>query len=170
MKTLSLCLLGALLCAGCDERPTSDDRQQAAQEQQLQEGTSETGMPAITNWQERKLMKKVLELRDQSNLVTYTYLFSDMTGKYTYLGQSFGFGLPYATEYTNPQKQEWHTNGGYVVLPQADPNGLFTPNSAEGTWILMLDPNNHQPEVQYVESRISTFTFLLPAKLVQAGY
>jgi hypothetical protein len=39
--------------------------------------------------------------------------------------------------HTEPQK----TSRENYVTPQADPNGLFSPASAEGTWILLKDPN-----------------------------
>lgn len=51
-----------------------------------------------------------------------------------------GFGLPYGTEYTNPEKAEYHSSGGYAVTPQADPNGLFKAQGVQATWICMIDP------------------------------
>jgi hypothetical protein len=176
MKKMILVMLCSatlsIIGTGCDERPTSDDIQRDTQEKLLQEGTAQTGMPAIKNFQERKLLKMVLELRDQANLVTYTYLenmnptivhgYTARGGKLTYIGQTIGYGIPYATEYTNPQKVEYHSAGGYVTLPQADPNGLFSPASAEGTWILMKDPNSSKVEPVYIEPRIFTSPFPLP--------
>ena len=176
-RIIMTAICGSLLyltCAGnsgCDA-PSSDDIQRDNQEKLLQEGTAQTGMPAIKNFQERKLLKMVLELRDQANLVTYTYLenmnptivhgYTARGGKLTYIGQTIGYGIPYATEYTNPQKIEYHSTGGYVTLPQADPNGLFSPASAEGTWILMKDPNSSKVEPVYIEPRIFTSPFPLP--------
>ena len=177
MKTTLITLFcAAVLMTGCDDprTKTSDQRQQEDQERILQEGTSAVGMPAVTNFRERKMMKQILELRDDMHIITYTYVFSQYTGKYTYLGQSFGYGLPYATQFTNPQKEEWiNTSGGtghWRTLPQADPNGLFSPSAAEGTWIMMPNPSTGKPEVQYIEERISTYSYMLPAKLVAVGY
>lgn len=165
------------LVAGCmDRQPTSDDKQQAAQEVLLDEATSQTGMPAIKNFRERKLLKDILELRDQDGLVTYTYVENAMpnktpgktimAGKFTYLGESVGYGLPYATQYTNPQKMTRGrlSHGGWYteVLPQADPNALFSPESAEGTWVLLKDPNGGQVKPVYLEPRIMVSPFKLP--------
>ena len=53
-------------------------------------------------------------------------------------------------------------DGVYTTLPQADPNGLYSPNSAEGTWVLLKNPNNPK-EVKpvYIEARILVSQFKL---------
>lgn len=152
-----LWLLVLCFCAGCLEL-SSDQKQQEQQEKLLQEGTSQTGMPAIKNFRERKLLKDILELRDQEGLTTYTYIVSEMTGKLVFLGETIGYGIPYATQYTSPQKKMDYRD---IALPQADPNGLFFPASAEGTWILMKDPNSKKAQVVYVEPRIIVSPFKL---------
>ena len=42
---------------------SSDDIQRLQQEQILKEGTAQTGMPAIKNFRERKMLKEILEFR-----------------------------------------------------------------------------------------------------------
>lgn len=155
---LAACLVVFAALAGCED--VSDYKQRQVQETMMQEATAQTGMPAITNFRERKLLKQILELRDQENLVTYTYLFS-MTGKLVFLGETIGYGIPYATQYTNPQKTSVSTYG-MATLPQADPNGLFSPTSSEGTWILMRDPQTKKARVVYIEPRIIVSPFPLP--------
>jgi len=95
--------------------------------------------------------------------VTYTYLYAEQTGKLTYLGETIGYGIPYATQFTNPQKTVYTggAGGAYATLPQADPNGLFSPASAEGTWILMKDPDGPDVRPVYVEPRIVVSPFKL---------
>jgi hypothetical protein len=149
----------------CNERkPTSDDIQRAQQETILREGTSQVGMPAIKNFRERKLYKDILEMRDQDGLVTYTYLWNEMQGKKVFFCQSIGFGIPYATQFTSPQKLEWRYSQGVsgVSMPQADPNGLFSPASAEGTWVLCKNPNGPETRPIYVEPRVIVSPFKLP--------
>lgn len=157
--------------SGC-ENPSSDDIQHQQQEKILQEGTAQTGMPAIKNFRERKLLKDIFELRDQNGLVTYTYLenmnpvivhgHTALGGKLTYLGETIGYGIPYATQYTSPQKAEYNSGRGYIALPQADPNGLFSPASAEGTWVLLKNPKGNDVKPVYIEPRIMVTPFPLP--------
>lgn len=163
-KIASLCAL-FVLCAGVDRctQLTSDDIQTQQQEILLKEGTSQTGMPAIKNFRERKLLKDILELRDQTGLVTYTYIANGMTGKLVFLCNSIGYAIPYATQYTSPQKIGDHYQSGYAVLPQADPNGLFSPSAAEGTWVMCKNPKGSDVRPVYIEPRIVVSPFELKA-------
>ncbi len=153
---------------GCEElAPTSDQKQTAQQEQILQEGTSQVGMPAVKNFRERKLMKDIIELRDQASFSTYTYVWSDMQGKFIFFCDSIGYPIPYATQFTSPQKVERRRHSGegvaWVVVPQADPGGLFSPSAAEGTWIMCTDPTSKTAKPVYVEPRVTTSPFKLIA-------
>jgi hypothetical protein len=155
MVILGLALLSVMACAP----ETSDDKQRAAQETLLAEGTSQTGMPAIKNFRERKLLKDILELRDQDGLVTYTYVYNEMQGKLVFFCNSIGYGIPYATQYTNPSKVESYNRS--ITLPQADPNGLFSPSAAEGTWVMCKDPNGTSTRPVYIEPRVVVAPFKL---------
>lgn len=161
MKKVLFAVLVAMtmFMAACDFQPSSDQQQQQQQEKLLAEGTSQVGMPAIKNFRERKILKDILELRDQSGLVTYTYLFSEVTGKYNFFCQSVGYGIPYATQFTNPTKVESHNGSAYLTLPQADPNGLFSPSAAEGTWVLCKNPNGDDTKPVYIEPKIIVSPF-----------
>ena len=161
MKTFAsvaaLALLGIAL-TGCEEYGDSDDKQRVQQERILKEGNAQTGMPAIKNFRERKLMKQIIEMRDQDGLVTYTYTVPETIGRPVFLCNSIGYGLPAAMQYTNPEKVEYQG----TTLPQADPNGLFSPSSAEGTWVMCSDPSGTgKTRPVYVEPRIIVSPFKL---------
>jgi len=160
-----LVITSSLLVSGCVDgiEQSSDEVQQAQQENILKEGTSAVGMPAIKNFRERRLLKEILELRDQEGLVTYTYIMNELSGKLIYLGETIGYGIPYATQFTNPEKEvyEGGYNSGFGSLPQADPNGLYSPQSAEGTWVLLKNPNGGEVKPVYVEPRIIVSPFKL---------
>jgi|ERR1035437_8144339 hypothetical protein len=143
-----------------DKKDPSDIKQHDMQEKLLQEGVAQTGMPAIKNFRERKMLKDILELRDQDGLATYTYLYNEFAGKLQFLGESIGYGIPYATEYTNPQKVTGY-DGHEIAIPQADPNALYSPSSAEGTWVLLKNPNGKDVQPVYIESRIIVSPFKL---------
>jgi len=159
---LLIVLVGTITLTGCVQDTSSDATQRAAQEQILKEATVQTGMPNIVNFRERKLLKDILELRDQEGLTTYTYIVAEQTGKLIFLGESIGYGIPYATQYTSPMKpyDSYRQGIGYAI-PQADPNGLFSPASAEGTWVILKDQNSNDTKVVYVEPRIIVSPFKL---------
>lgn len=156
-----------VLAGGCkmEERaPSADQVQQADQERILRGGAAAVGMPAIKNHREQKLLKDIIEMRDQDGLVTYTYIVAEMTGKLVFLGKSIGYGIPAATQFTNPQKiaeKNSYQSGSYAILPQADPNGLFSPASAEGTWVMLIDPKTQKVRPVYIEPRIVVSPFPL---------
>lgn len=158
-----------VVISSCEHRPpTSDEKQREEQEKILSEGTSQVGMPSIKNFRERKILKEILELRDQEGLLTYTYLFNELNGKLIFFGETIGYGIPYATQFTNPEKVEYYSrNSNYStqVLPQADPNGLFSPASAEGTWVLMKSPTSNETLPVYIEQRIIVSPFKLDQRL-----
>lgn len=165
MKTIvsvaAIAALGLTLTGCIETTPSSDDVQRSQQEQILKEGTAQTGMPSIKNFRERKLLKQIIEMRDQDGLVTYTYTVPETTGRPVFLCNSIGYGLPAATQYTSPEKVDYYSTGS-VTLPQADPNGLFSPDSAEGTWVMCSDPaGSGKTRPVYVEPRIIVSPFKL---------
>jgi hypothetical protein len=116
-------------------------------------------MPAIKNFRERKILKDIIEMRDQANLVTYTYLYSDMTGKLVFVCNSIGYGVPSTTQYTNPE-DTISQNGNYSTIPQADQNGLFS-GPSNGTWVLCKDPNSSKVAPVLFEPNIVVSQFKL---------
>lgn len=158
MKKTFQILLAALaiaMLAACTPKESSDQVQRQQQEQLNQQGNSIAGMPAIVNFREKKLLKLIIELRDKE-LATVTYV-QDNQGRLRKLCDSVGFGIPYATQYTNPQRVHHQ-----LTLPQADPNGLFSPASAEGTWVMCANPETKAASPVYVEPRIIVSPFALP--------
>lgn len=156
--------------AACAPAPTSNDKQREAQEKILDEGNSQVGMPAIKNFREKKILKDIYELRDQTGLTTYTYVWSDIQAKLVFLCESIGYPIPYATQYSAPEAVQRYNlpssegSGryyGHEVLPQAEPNGLFIPGSAEGTWVLCKDPNGKDVRPLYTEPRVIVSQFKL---------
>lgn len=163
MKKVILLLVGivfVLSACNMDDKTQQVNEQQSEQQGELlSEAQKECGMPALTNFQERKMMKCIIEARDKANHICYAYLFAQNIGKLIYIGRCVGYGLPYSTQYTNPEKVEWH-NGGVIALPQADPNGLYMPSDAHGTWLLMLTPKGDTTPV-YVEPDVIVSPFKL---------
>jgi hypothetical protein len=125
-----------------DSPPTANQREQAQQARAQAEGMAAVGPANIINWTQKRQFKSILEAFDQPNLVTYSYLFSGYTGKLVPICRSQGYGFNEATQYTNPSMVKWETSGNSgiasAVLAQQDPNGLYSPNSSQGTLMLCL--------------------------------
>jgi hypothetical protein len=147
-----------LFSVSCVPMETSESISRREQEQNSLQATQAVGMPAITNFAEKRHMKDILELRDH-DVPTYTYIVGEGNEK-AFLCMSVGYGLPYATQYTNPMKAET-TGQGPLAIPQADPNALFMPAGAEATWVLCLDPKTSKLAPVYVEPKIVSSPFPL---------
>ena len=159
IKRYSLLIAGLTAVAiltGCDDPQQNSTQIERKQQEQLSlQGVQQVGMPSITNFAEKRMMKDILEIRDQA-VATTTYLV-DMQGGLHKLCNSVGYGLPYATQYTNPQRVSGGAqtpSTGNVAIRQADPNGLYSPASADGTWVQCVDPKTGKAKVVYVEPRI----------------
>ncbi|CAB4123176.1 hypothetical protein UFOVP29_335 [uncultured Caudovirales phage] len=69
--------------------------------------------------------------------------------------------MPHATQFTNPQRPIYSGATGVTTLPQADPNTLFSPTSADGTWILCVNPETNKAVPLYVEPKVIVSPFKL---------
>ena len=154
-------LLLVLLTLGCAYGPDSTQIEARKQEQLTSQAIREVGLPSIVNFQEKRTLKMILELRD-SEIKTVTYIV-DMQGGLHKICDSIGYGIPYATQYTNPMR-----SGGYSssmdTIPQADPNGLYSPPSADGTWVLCLNPETKKMSPILIEPRIIVSPFEMGKK------
>src|SRR3989344_2626129 len=180
LVTAAILLAG--LVSACDRPPSSSDVHRDRQEKVVAEGLAQVGVPAITKFRELKLLKLIYELRDQEGLVTYTYAENLVPtvikgetakgGKFTFLCDSIGYTIPYATQYSAPTSMQRYRlpadantpiEYGTRQLPQAQPNGLFMPSSAEGTWVVCKDPNSDKDGPVYSEPKLASFPYKLKA-------
>ena len=154
-------VMGMLALTGCKETPSSDQIMNQKQEQLAKELNAQSGMPTITRGTMKKQLKRIIEDCDKADLICYAYIIPEMTGKPVLLGKCMGYGIPYATQYTNPSKVDRSSQAGYAIMPQADPDGLFKPASADGTWLMMIDPNTNEPKPVYCEPKVLVSPFKL---------
>jgi hypothetical protein len=145
MKKLLITLFPTLLLAACgpDNAPTTADKEQQAQTQLTGESIAQVGMPAITNFAEKRNYKMIYELRDNPNYATYTYLVG-MHNELKLLCHSVGYGIPESSQYTASESEQRVTIYSQTYterLPQADPNGLYSSPSSQGTWVMCVGPD-----------------------------
>lgn len=175
MNRIVILLLAALTLVGCmeEKKPSAASRETQATLQLTEQASIAVGMPAIKNFTEKRQLKTIYELRDTAKLVTYTY-YLDLTGKRHKVcpTTSMGFGIPYSTQYTQPKAmQRWYlpktpdyvTAWGNGEFDQPEPNGLFMPSSADGTWVICLHPNGKDLAPTYVEPRVVVYLFEMSA-------
>jgi hypothetical protein len=161
-----------LTAESCDNTapPTANQREQRAQAAITAESQATVGYPKIVNFNQKKQLLAIIEAFDQPNLITYSYVMS-MAGKAVPLCRSQGYGFNEATQYTNPLAIEWRESGSNGiasgVVGQADPTGLYSPNTSEGTLLMCLTTGG---KVLPVRSEPSIITLPVPyEQLDRAG-
>jgi hypothetical protein len=167
--------LAALALSACKEDTSASTRDARATMQLTEQASTVIGVPAIKNFAEKRQLKAIYELRDTANLVTYTYTI-DMAGKRHKVcpSTSVGFGIPYSTQYTAPKalragKPMWpdgtqySASGHTYEADQPEPNGLYMPQQADGTWVLCLHPNGKDLAPTYIEPHVVVYLFEMPA-------
>lgn len=163
MKTtqiLGVIAIGFVLMSA-SECDNTTDSQQAAKTEQLQDrSNSLLGLPNISNFAEKRLVKELYELRDQTKLVTYTYTLSVQTGLFVFQGKSIGFGVPGAVQYSNPERII--QGGSYNTIPQPEPNGLFMPPGMDASWVKLINPITGEESPTYIEQSITVSLYPLP--------
>jgi len=153
MKKIIALMIASGVLTACQPMPESSAKIERRKQEELSlQAVQQVGMPSIVNFAEKRMMKDILEIRDQ-DVATTTYIVG-MNGELHKLCNSVGYGLPYATQYTNPQAMQNDEVGHWSLLPQADPNGLYSPASADGTWVQCVDPKSGKARVVYIEPRI----------------
>ena len=146
----------ALAFWGSSSTPSSDKSTAQQMEQLLKEGERQTGLPAITNFTEKRMVKWLYELRDQPNYRTYTYIVT-MTGQLVKICDSVGYGINASIQYSNPEKivsMDLGQYGGQGVMPQAEPNALFMPEGLAATYVMCVSEDSDDVKAVYIEPEI----------------
>lgn len=153
-----LIVASALLALVACGPPSSNQQQVQQQEAQNKQGIQSVGMPAITHFTEMRNLKNIYELRDQT-ISTFTYI-TDLYGHLHKICDSIGYGIPYSTQMSPPTAYVDEGSGRYQE-PFREPNGLFPPSSAAGTWVQCLNPKTKQIQPQYIEPEVIVTTYAL---------
>lgn len=180
ISTFLIIVMVALCFCGCD-RETASSRENAYTQSLMEQAASIVGYPDITNFFERAQLKEIYEMRDDPSLICHWYTKNEMTGKWIYQGTCIGYGIPYGTSITQTDtlqhaalpaltvtgEEKDHNDYYKEVLPQAEPNGLYTNGlSTSATWILTTDTEGNIAPT-YVESEITVTQVKLDARLCE---
>ena len=168
MKKYIPIIIAALAVSACGNDSADRVDAQATKKLTAQAQKAVGGLPAITNFYEKRLLKEIYERRDQADLTTYAYT-QGLDGRLSCLGQAIGYGVPYSTQYSNPMTDKYGSDmTRSYPMPQPEPNGLFTPEGMSATWLQLVDPNG-DVHVVYVEPTIVVSPFKITGAAVANG-
>lgn len=174
---VSIILVMLSLAVGCGRRETTSSKENEYTQNLMKQADAAVGFPEVTNFFERSQLKEIYELRDNPDLVCYWYTKNNMSGKWVYQGECIGYGIPYSTQLTQPDTLQraalpaLNISGedkGYYeyyeqVLPQAEPNGLYSTGSTSATWILSVNDKGDIKPV-YEEENVTVTQIKIEAR------
>jgi hypothetical protein len=97
-----------------------------------------------------------------SAVATYSLVYNQYKGIIQFQCPSYGYPIPGGTELTAPEAPYVNSSGGIsdFVIPQAEPDGTFSPSNSAGTYIICRNDDGSAYPV-YVEDNVLTFPFLM---------
>lgn len=160
MKKIMLLVLAivSLLLSACAESAVSNEKYKVLDQQKIY-GENQP-IPQFDWSLERDVLIQLYSMRNDA-ISTYTVVVSSF-GNLLWECPSIGYPIPADTQLTAP---EFYYSSG-AVLPQAEPNGLFSSKNTVGTWVMcVLEDGTVYPV--YTEMNANTFPF--PVKLLENG-
>ena len=125
--------------------------------------------PNLTDFRPADMFARTLEEQDKG-IRAFAYILNNYTNQWWFVCEAAAFPYPGGTQYTAPEVEG--RSSTRPNLPQADPNGLYTPATAAATiapcWATDHDVNNtgNGYEAGYFEENINVFPSKLPDQFV----
>ncbi len=159
-------VLAAIMLGACVQMDEAANEQIEQTRALTAEAQAQVGMPGITNFTERRIVRQLYELRDQE-ITTYTYV-RDYEGRLWHVCNSIGYGIPFSAQFSNPKGpmglkvRDAQMDADIYVLPLPEPNGLYPPTSSSATWVICSSPNGEFRPI-YEEGELTVSPFPLRA-------
>jgi len=159
---------GGFLQSAC---PTGSDVDVAKDlENLVNQGNRTVGLPGITNFFEKQMVRQLYEMRDDPTYRTYSYIVN-LNGEFIFICDSIGYGINASIQYSNPEKMIHGPGPGTsgrsaATMPQAEPNALFMPEGLAATYVMCLDPTTlDKPQPKLVPVYVEPNVVVSPFKL-----
>lgn len=163
MSKFSAALFSTLLLISCDQQTATQEAKDSVvvDRQQTQYGLHQP-VPFFMYSQTRQSLIEIYK-QTTSGVRTYTVLSSLGDGEPRFMCPSIGNPIPADTQLTNPVQIAWANKSwaGHLetgVIAQAEPNGTFTSQNTDGTWVLCVRKNGDIAAL-YTELKVTAFPF-----------
>lgn len=174
MKRMIILLAGVALALGACTGNQSLNADQAQTNTQLQQYQKVQPVPYY-NWSEQR--NTLIQIYNAKNEARNTWaVVESMTGVALWACPSVGFPIPADTQLTNPDQIATTVPPGSStiydgVVPQMEPDGLYSSTSTDATYVLCIRPNGDTVPI-YTEQKVSMFPFpvtVVDGKIVDSG-
>ena len=157
-----------LIAAGCTQ-PNANSQEAAIVNQQQAIYSQTQPVPIYDYSQDRATLLQIYNAKNEARQ-TWAVVLSN-NGVPIWTCPSYGFPIPATTQLTNPSSVgQPNTLTSGIVLPQAEPDGLYTGTNL-GTYVLCVRPNGDIVPI-YAEPLVMSFPFavkIVNGQIVDAG-
>lgn len=148
---IALVVVAGFTLSGCTyDDAASKESNQVAQQQKIY--VDNQPVPAFDWSLERHVFTEIYKARNNA-VITYSYV-RNLNGQVYFKCKSIGFPLASNMQLTAPES-EIYQHAGYSILPQAEPNGLFSSPSTSGTYVMCLNSDGTVSPA-YFEDNVET--------------
>lgn len=163
-KKLFLIVLLALvfLLAACEENKTGGLQQE--EKQTASQATLYANVQPVPYFEwslERHIMIQIYRARNEA-AATYSYVLNPYDNSIMFECASIGYPIPGGTQLTNPEQLVYEDAPGEgsvgSALPMMEPNGLYSPATAAGTYVSCVNDDGTISPV-FVEWYVWTFPY-----------
>jgi len=153
---LLVAITAVFALSACTDTGSARAKDEAASEAILQDLQKAHPVPKFKYSQYRQNLVEIVTAQAESTPTT-TFFFNQGVKDPVATCPSIGFPIPTTSQLTNPEQIGAGTSsGGYTTLPQVEPNGVFTGDSA-GTYVICRDANG-RGYADYWEGFVKTVT------------
>lgn len=124
----------AIALSGCEEDTSARAKDEAVTEAVLQDLQKAHPVPTFKYSQYRQNLVEIITAQAKPTATT-TFFYNAGVAKPIYYCASVGFPIPGSAQLTNPEQITDSYQGGYAILPQVEPNGVFTGETTNTTTI-----------------------------------
>lgn len=125
--------------SACTDDSSARAQDEKATEAILKDLQKAHPVPKFAYSQYRQNLTEIVTAQAEATPTT-TFFFNQGVADPVSTCSSVGFPIPSTAQLTNPQQITDSYQGGYAILPQVEPNGVFTGESA-GTYVICRDAN-----------------------------
>lgn len=149
-KLVVLVVLALFVLVGCE---TVNDQESDQVDSQQALYARNQPVPRYDWSLERDVSIQLYNIRNEARN-TYSVIVAAGTGQPLFVCPSIGYPIPYDVQLTNPLQYDY--NG--AVVAQAEPNGLFSSQNSDATWVLCVSGAGEVTPI-YSEQKVITFPY-----------
>ena len=155
MLKLTFCLFGALILGCSGETQRSKEKEVVDRQQDMYL----IGQPVPTFDYSLERDRVIGLYRARMNAAQTWAVWRSQTGVIEGDCASSGYPIPFGVSLTSPEVIAWSSSqGGAGVLPQAEPNGLFTNGiTTDATWVFCVTEGSITPV--YIEDKVTVYPY-----------